>query len=93
MITTEWSAIDGAEFEAAREAISHLMAVYTTLIRDEKAKHSPDIQRLDELYSDREQLHRERDDLTIHDKKRIAKARKLYGGKVRTYLEQGIPPR
>ena len=93
MTTNEWTAIEGAEFEAAREAISHLMAVYTTLIRDEKAKPTPDKQRLDGLYSDRELLHRERDDLAIHDKERIAKARTLYGGKVRAYLERSILPR
>lgn len=93
MITTEWSALDGAEFEAAREAISHLMAIYTRLIRDEKAKPTPDKQRLEELYSDRGILHRERDELVIHDKELIAKTRTLYSAKVRAFLEQGIPPR
>lgn len=92
-MTHEWTPIESAEFEAAREAIGHLMAIYTTLIRDEKAKPTPDKQRLDELYSDRGQLHRERDDLAIHDKERIAKARTVYGGKIRAYVKQGIPPR
>lgn len=92
-MTHEWTPIESAEFEAAREAISHLMAIYTTLIRDEKAKLTPDKQRLDELYSDRGLLHWERDDLTIHDKELITKARTLYSAKVRAYLERGIPPR
>lgn len=89
----EWTPIESAEFEAAREAISHLMAIYTTLIRDEKTKLTPDKQRLDELYSDRGLLHWERDDLTIHDKELITKARTLYSAKIRDYLERGIPPR
>lgn len=89
----EWTPIESAEFEAAREAISHLMAIYTTLIRDEKTKPTPDRQRLDALHSDRWMLHWERDDLTIHDKELIAKARTLYSAKVRAYLERGIPPR
>lgn len=93
MTTDEWTAIEGAGFEAAREAISHLMAIYTRLIRDEKAKPTPDKQRLEELYSDRGILHRERDELVIHDKELIAKARTLYSAKVRAFLEQGIPPR
>jgi len=92
-VNHEWTLIESAEFEAAREAISHLMAIYTTLIRDEQAKLTPDKQRLDELYSDRGLLHWERDDLTIHDKELITKARTLYSAKVRAYLERGIPPR
>lgn len=93
MTTEEWTPIEAAEFEAAREAISHLMAIYTRLIRDEKTKMTPDKQRLDELYSDRGILHRERDELVIHDKELIAKARTLYSAKVRAFMEQGNPPR
>ena len=43
MATNEWTAIEGAEFEAAREAISYLMAIYTTLIRDEEATPTPSL--------------------------------------------------
>lgn len=84
----EWTPIEAASFEAAREVIGDYMAILSGKIAQERAKSQPDAGLIEQLLNERAALHAERDDLKIQDQERIASVRENYGKLVRACRSQ-----
>lgn len=84
----EWTPIEAASFEAAREVIGDYMAILTRRLAQERGKEAPDTNVVKQLLAERAALHAERDDLKIQDQERIASIRESYGKIVRAYRSQ-----
>jgi hypothetical protein len=80
-----WTQDEAIAFEVAREAINHVMSIYTTQIADERRKPVPDEAKIAALSARRSELHRERTDLRLKDQAKIARVRQEYGAFVRDW--------
>jgi len=80
-----WTQDEAIAFEVAREAINHLMSIYTTQIADERRKLVPDEAHIARLIDRRSALHRERTALRLKDHAEVARVRQEYAALVRAW--------
>jgi hypothetical protein len=81
----KWSQDEAIAFECAREAISHLMAIYTARIAAQEVQRAPDDEDLAALQAERSRLARERAGLHVSSHVEIARIRAEYGAAVREW--------
>ncbi len=87
-----WTQDEAIVFEAAREAINHVMSIYTTELADERRKVVSDKARIAALSARRSELHQERMALHLKDHAEIARVRRAYGAFVRAWNSgKGLP--
>jgi len=82
-----WTQDEAIAFECAKEAITDMMAIFSSQIDEETRKPQPDQQRLSELKAELFSLGREQITLRGNDQNTIAKIRREYGAKIRAYRE------
>ena len=90
--TPLWTQEESIAFECAKEAMNDIAGICSSLIAKEKAKPTPDLKRIEELYHKRLSLLEERDAIHFYDKDKIAKVRRDYGEKIKAYREGGECP-
>lgn len=78
-----WTQEQAIAFECARECLNGLGAIYTGLIEEERQRKEPDQEKIHALREKRSMLVQERDRLRLHDEKRIAWVRHIYGAECR----------
>lgn len=84
---TTWTQEQSINFECAREAINHVIAIYSAEIYNEEKKSSPDVQRL-EMMNDRcLQLTRERSAMHVNDDAMVAEVRAKYSAILRAHAK------
>jgi len=81
----KWTQTEAVDFECAREVITHLRAILTSLIYDESSKEHPDAERLATLEAERSRLFHERAALRVKDHAAVARVRAEYGARVRAW--------
>ena len=82
-----WTQEQSINFECAREAINHVIAIYSAEIYNEEKKSSPDVQRL-EMMNDRcLQLTRERSAMHVNDDTMVAEVRAKYSAILRAHTK------
>lgn len=82
-----WTQDQSINFECAREAINHVIAIYSAEIYNEEKKSSPDEQRL-EMMNDRcLQLTRERSSMHVNDDQMVAEVRTKYSAIIRAHAK------
>ena len=75
----KWTQQQAIAYECAREAITHMMAMYSARIEKEKYAPQPDQKHIASLTAQRSALFRERAELKVTDDEKIAKIRAEYG--------------
>lgn len=80
-----WTQDEAIAFEVARDAINHVMSIYTSEIADEERKPHPDQALLARLDARQSELHRERVRLRLKDHAEIARVQRVYSAFVRTW--------
>lgn len=86
--TMQWTQTQSIAYECAREAITHLMAIYTGQIYEEKKKAKPDIERIAELGNLRTKLIDVRRSIRATDDAQVAQIRAEYGALVRAWTTE-----
>lgn len=85
---TSWTEMEAISFECAKECISHMIAIQSHLLAEEKSKPEPDASRIEELRAEQARLAHERADLKINDQASITRIRTEYGAAVRSWNQQ-----
>jgi len=85
-----WTQDEAIAFECAREAINHVIAIYSSEIYNEEKKETPDNELLETLNSELFQLTKELKALRLADNKNIAETRKKYSAIVKNKREGKI---
>jgi hypothetical protein len=80
-----WTQDEAIAFEVAREAINHVMSIYTSAIADQERRPEQDTAIIASLEARLTSLHRERTALRLKDHAEIARIRKEYGAFVRAW--------
>ena len=88
----EWTPIQSAQFEAAQEAISALMAIHSAILADERAKPVANEARMLQIMESRANLHRMRDTLTVADSEAVARTRRECSELARAWYQSRLPP-
>ena len=86
--TMQWTQTQSIAYECAREAITHLMAIYTGQIYEEKKKAKPDLERIAELSNLRTKLIDVRRSIRATDDAQVAQIRAEYGALVRAWTTE-----
>lgn len=88
----EWTPIQSAQFEAAQEAISALMAIHSAMLAEERAKPIANEAKVLQIMESRGNLHRMRDTLTVADSEAIERTRRECSERVRAWYQSRLPP-
>lgn len=83
-----WTAEEGVAFECARDYISHLIAIQSKLLAQERAKPAPDADTISRLQQEQGRLSDERRDLKVQDSIAIDRIRKEYGARLKAWHAQ-----
>ena len=86
---SKWTQDEAIAFECARECINDMIGICSSEIADEEEQAHPDQAKIAELEARSFALAMERSNLTLKDKKQIAKVRTEYGAWIRNYRNQG----
>lgn len=81
----KWTQDEAIAFECACEAITHLQAILTGQIDEERRKGCPDTERIESLRAERLRLSQERANLHVKDHENVARVRAEYGARVRAW--------
>lgn len=84
---TTWTQEQSINFECAREAINHVVAIYSAEIYNEEKKSSPDEQRLEMMNERCLQLTRERSAMRVNDDEMVAEVRAKYSAILRAHAK------
>lgn len=87
-----WTQEESIAFESALETIGHLIAIYSSLLAQEKSKTSPDFEKISLLRSKQSLLSEERLSLGLKDYKKIERIEQEYGLKIKAYNLDGKCP-
>lgn len=82
---SQWNGESATAYECARECLTHLMAIYSAEINDERNRSNPDQGRVMRLITARSNLARERERIHMTDKDAVESVRSKYGRLVRAY--------
>lgn len=83
--TPRWSQDEVVAYESARECLTHLMAIYSGAIHEERSRADFDETRLMGLMESRNRLAKERDRLHVTDGSAIERVRNDCGSLIRAY--------
>lgn len=81
----KWTQDEAISYECARECITDLMGIFSSLIADERAHALPDELKINDMLRLRTTLAHERMALRLNDHDRIAEVRSTYGAQIRAY--------
>jgi len=79
----QWTQEDVIAFESARECITHLMAIQSSLLYEEEKKSKPDQARIDGFKAELSRLLKERAALNVTNQTEIVRVRSECGARVR----------
>lgn len=79
----QWTQEEAIAFESARECITHLMAIQSSLLCEEENKRNPDQTSIDKYKAELSRLFKERAALTVTNQTEVARVRSEYGAIVR----------
>ncbi|GHT99902.1 hypothetical protein FACS1894154_07950 [Betaproteobacteria bacterium] len=82
-----WTQEEAVAFECAREVITHLMAIHTRQIHEERNKRVPDLNRVEQLLAERSRLFQEQKNLHVQDSNKVARIRREYGAIIREWRD------
>lgn len=83
-----WSQDESIAFEAARDGITHVIAIHSAQIDAEACKPDPDAALVASLEAEISRLHVQRAALHVHDAAEIARVRSTCGAVVRAWLDR-----
>ena len=86
-----WTQDQAIAFEAARECISHMMAIHMADFYAEEDKEFPDAKRLEALKAAVHALWEERSEMRVLDDARVAHVRAHYGAIIRARMAEEEP--
>ena len=86
--TMQWTQTQSIAYECAREAITDMMAICSGEMAAEKAKQTPDTDRIARLRADLFNLSQERTNIHATDDVEVARVRSKYGAIVRAWRSE-----
>lgn len=82
-----WTQDQAIAFEVARECITHMMAIYSGQLAQERDKAEPDDVVIAALLAERTRLAQERARLHVVDDAGVARATEVYGRAIREWRQ------